>query len=116
MPALQRALPDRVPVLARACPGSTASWASSSSCSAPSRSTARLAAFATTGIIFAAVYLLWMYQRVIFGEVTVEANRRLKDLSLREWAVLLPVLALHRVDRRLPDHVHRARRRRACRP
>jgi NADH-quinone oxidoreductase subunit M len=53
----------------------------------------RLAAvFATTGIIFAAVYLLWMYQRVCFGEVTSEANRRLADLSAREWAVLLPVL------------------------
>jgi NADH-quinone oxidoreductase subunit M len=53
----------------------------------------RLAAvFATTGIIFAAVYLLWMYQRVCFGEVTNEANRRLADLSAREWAVLLPVL------------------------
>jgi NADH-quinone oxidoreductase subunit M len=51
-----------------------------------------LAVFATTGIIFAAVYLLWMYQRVIFGEVTVEANRRLADLSPREWGVLLPVL------------------------
>ena len=50
------------------------------------------AVFATTGIIFAAVYLLWMYQRVIFGEVTKEANRRLPDLSLREWVVLLPVL------------------------
>ena len=53
-----------------------------------------LAALATTGIIFAAVYLLWMYQRVIFGEVTHEENRRLTDLSLREWAVLLPLLVL----------------------
>jgi NADH-quinone oxidoreductase subunit M len=53
----------------------------------------RLAAvLATSGIIFAAVYLLWMYQRVCFGEVTHEANRRLADLSPREWAVLLPVL------------------------
>jgi NADH-quinone oxidoreductase subunit M len=51
-----------------------------------------LAAIATTGIIFAAVYLLWMYQRVIFGVVTNEANRRLPDLSGREWAVLLPIL------------------------
>jgi NADH-quinone oxidoreductase subunit M len=51
-----------------------------------------LAVFATTGIIFAAVYLLWMYQRVFFGAVTHEANRRLPDLSLREWAVLLPIL------------------------
>src|SRR6202158_3402388 len=53
----------------------------------------RLAAvLASSGIIFAAVYLLWMYQRVCFGEVTSEANRRLADLSPREWAVLLPVL------------------------
>jgi NADH-quinone oxidoreductase subunit M len=51
-----------------------------------------LAAIATTGIIFAAVYLLWMYQRVVFGEVRHEANRRLVDLTPREWAVLVPVL------------------------
>jgi NADH-quinone oxidoreductase subunit M len=51
-----------------------------------------VAAFAMTGIIFAAVYMLWMYQRVIFGPVTNEANRRLPDLTPREWAVLLPVL------------------------
>ena len=51
-----------------------------------------LAAVATTGIIFAAVYLLWMYQRVMFGEVTREENRRLTDLTPREWAVLVPVL------------------------
>jgi NADH-quinone oxidoreductase subunit M len=53
-----------------------------------------LAALATTGIIFAAVYLLWMYQRVVFGEVRHEANRRLTDLTPREWAVLAPVLLL----------------------
>jgi NADH-quinone oxidoreductase subunit M len=51
-----------------------------------------LAALATTGIIFAAVYLLWMYQRVVFGEITREENRRLTDLTPREWAVLVPVL------------------------
>jgi len=50
------------------------------------------AVVATTGIIFAAVYMLWMYQRVIFGEVTREENRRLSDLTAREWAVLLPVV------------------------
>jgi NADH-quinone oxidoreductase subunit M len=49
-------------------------------------------ALATTGIVFAAVYLLWMYQRVVFGEVTHEANRRLRDLTPREWALLVPVL------------------------
>jgi NADH-quinone oxidoreductase subunit M len=53
-----------------------------------------LAAVATSGIIFAAVYLLCMYQRVIFGEITHEANRGLRDLTPREWAVLVPVVAL----------------------
>jgi NADH-quinone oxidoreductase subunit M len=47
---------------------------------------------ATSGIVFAAVYMLWMYQRVCFGEITNEANRGLPDLTGREWAVLLPVL------------------------
>jgi NADH-quinone oxidoreductase subunit M len=51
-----------------------------------------LAAAATTGIIFAAVYLLWMYERVIFGPVRHEENRRLRDLSAREWALLAPVV------------------------
>ena len=45
-------------------------------------------------VIFAAVYLLWMYQRVAFGELRHEANRRLADLTPREWAVLVPVLVL----------------------
>jgi len=53
-----------------------------------------LAAVATSGIVFAAVYLLWMYQRVAFGPVTREENRRLADLSPREWAVIAPVVAL----------------------
>ncbi len=51
-----------------------------------------VAVLATTGIIFAAVYMLWMYQRVIFGEISREANRALTDLTGREWAVLVPVL------------------------
>jgi len=51
-----------------------------------------VAVLATTGIILAAVYTLWMYQRVILGEITHEENRRLPDLTPREWAVLVPVL------------------------
>jgi NADH-quinone oxidoreductase subunit M len=47
---------------------------------------------AATGVIFAAVYLLWMYQRVVYGRVTHPANEHLTDLSLRELAVLVPVL------------------------
>ncbi|MEN6317470.1 MAG: NADH-quinone oxidoreductase subunit M [Syntrophaceae bacterium] len=45
-----------------------------------------------SGVIFAAVYMLWMFQRVMYGEVTNPKNMALKDLSKREWAVLLPVL------------------------
>jgi NADH-quinone oxidoreductase subunit M len=52
------------------------------------------AVFATAGIIFAAVYMLWMYQRVAFGQVTNPENRRLTDLSPREWALVLPLVAL----------------------
>ena len=51
-----------------------------------------LAVLATTGIVFAAVYLLWMYQRVIFGELTHEENRTLTDMSPREWALMVPVM------------------------
>jgi formate hydrogenlyase subunit 3/multisubunit Na+/H+ antiporter MnhD subunit len=53
-----------------------------------------LAAVATTGIIVAAVYLLWMYQRVAFGEIRHEANRHLRDLTPREWALLVPVVVM----------------------
>jgi hypothetical protein len=47
-----------------------------------------------TGVILAAVYLLWMYQRVMFGPVTQEKNRGLRDLSAREFWTLAPVVAL----------------------
>jgi NADH-quinone oxidoreductase subunit M len=50
------------------------------------------AVIASLGVIFAAVYMLWMFQRVMFGEVVKEENRKLKDLSLREIAVLLPLV------------------------
>jgi NADH-quinone oxidoreductase subunit M len=49
---------------------------------------------ATAGIIFAAVYLLWMYQRVVFGPVGGEEVRRLSDLGAREVGTLLPILVL----------------------
>jgi NADH-quinone oxidoreductase subunit M len=53
-----------------------------------------ITAVAATGVIFGALYLFWMYQRVMFGPVVHEENRRLSDLSGREVAVLAPVLAL----------------------
>ena len=36
--------------------------------------------------------MLWMFQRVMFGEITKEENKKLKDLSLREIVVLLPLI------------------------
>jgi NADH-quinone oxidoreductase subunit M len=44
------------------------------------------------GVILAAVYMLWMYQRVMFGEVRHEANVHRQDLNLREVAVLVPIV------------------------
>ncbi|MEO6712015.1 MAG: NADH-quinone oxidoreductase subunit M [Mycobacteriales bacterium] len=49
---------------------------------------------ATFGIILAALYILIAYQRTMQGELTVEANRNLPDLTLREKFVIGPVLAL----------------------
>lgn len=45
-----------------------------------------------SGVILAAVYMLWMYQRVIFGKVTNPQNERLTDLSLREKVILVPLV------------------------
>ncbi|MFI5092793.1 MAG: NADH-quinone oxidoreductase subunit M [Candidatus Acidiferrum sp.] len=46
------------------------------------------AAWAALGVILSACYLLWSYQRVFFGEVTVEKNRTLSDVSTRERVIL----------------------------
>jgi NADH-quinone oxidoreductase subunit M len=53
-----------------------------------------LVVVSSLGVILAAAYILWMVQRVLYGEVTHDANRGLRDLSSREWAVLLPLVAL----------------------
>jgi NADH-quinone oxidoreductase subunit M len=50
------------------------------------------AVVATTGVIFAAVYMLWMFQRVMFGKITNPENEKLKDLSAREIIIMLPLL------------------------
>ena len=50
------------------------------------------AVFATTGVILAAVYMLWVYQRVMFGKVTNPKNENLKDLSMREIIIMLPLV------------------------
>ncbi|MCR4310216.1 MAG: NADH-quinone oxidoreductase subunit M, partial [Deltaproteobacteria bacterium] len=45
-----------------------------------------------TGVIFAAVYMLWMFQRVMYGKITNEENLRLADMNGREVAYMLPLL------------------------
>jgi NADH-quinone oxidoreductase subunit M len=52
------------------------------------------AAWGSLGIVLGAAYLLWLYQRTMFGPVTHEVNKSLPDLNLREYAVLLPLVAL----------------------
>jgi NADH-quinone oxidoreductase subunit M len=47
------------------------------------------AIFAATGVILAAIYLLWMFERVMQGQITNEKNRRLPDLSRREVSLLV---------------------------
>jgi NADH-quinone oxidoreductase subunit M len=49
---------------------------------------------AGVGVILSAVYMLWMFQRVYYGEVTHEENAALPDLEPREWAGVLPILAM----------------------
>ena len=50
------------------------------------------ATIAATGVIFAACYMLWMFQRVVFGKVTNDKNKDLKDLSWREIAIFAPLI------------------------
>jgi NADH-quinone oxidoreductase subunit M len=54
----------------------------------------RFVVVAGLGVILSAVYMLWMFQRVYYGEVTHEHNRHMPDLSVREWAVIGPLAAM----------------------
>jgi NADH-quinone oxidoreductase subunit M len=51
-------------------------------------------AIAATGIVLGAGYMLWLYQRVMFGRLANPANESLKDLTVREFATFLPLLVL----------------------
>jgi NADH-quinone oxidoreductase subunit M len=52
------------------------------------------AAAAASGIVLGAAYMLWLYQRTMFGTVDNPKNEKLQDLSLREWATFVPLLIL----------------------
>jgi NADH-quinone oxidoreductase subunit M len=52
-----------------------------------------VAAFICTGIILGAAYMLWLYRRVIFGELTKDSLKNILDLNRREVAVFAPLVA-----------------------
>jgi NADH-quinone oxidoreductase subunit M len=54
----------------------------------------RFVVIAGLGVILSAVYMLWMFQRVYYGEVTNDHNRHMPDLTPREWAVIGPLAAM----------------------
>ncbi len=52
------------------------------------------AAFGATGIVLGAAYMLWLYQRVFFGKLENEKNKKLLDLNVREWVYFAPLVLL----------------------
>jgi NADH-quinone oxidoreductase subunit M len=52
------------------------------------------AVWAAVGVIFSACYMLWLYQRVFYGVLKDEVRSHMPDLNLREWAVVLPLIAM----------------------
>ena len=52
------------------------------------------AVIGVTGVILSATYMLWMFQRVNYGPITRDENAHLPDLSAREWATIVPIIAL----------------------
>ena len=53
-----------------------------------------VAAFAALGVILGAAYMLYLYRRVIFGELTKDSLKKIPDMDLREWAVFAPLVIL----------------------
>jgi NADH-quinone oxidoreductase subunit M len=53
-----------------------------------------LTIIATTGVIFAAVYMLWALQRILFNPLDKPDNEHLTDINKREFALLLPLIAV----------------------
>ena len=51
------------------------------------------AAWAVSGVVLGAAYLLWLYQRVFWGKVTNPENEHLQDMNARELATIVPLVA-----------------------
>jgi NADH-quinone oxidoreductase subunit M len=54
----------------------------------------KYAAIAVLGIVLGAAYMLWLYQRVMFGKIENPLNQRLPDLNLRELVTFIPLIIL----------------------
>ena len=52
------------------------------------------AIFASIGVILSACYMLWMYQRVFYGEASSEVRQHVFDLRIREWAAVVPFIVM----------------------
>jgi NADH-quinone oxidoreductase subunit M len=53
-----------------------------------------VAAVATSGVILSAAYALWLYRRVVFGDLIKEALRSITDMDRRERAIFAPLIAM----------------------
>jgi NADH-quinone oxidoreductase subunit M len=51
-------------------------------------------AFAAIGVILSACYMLWLYQRTFYGKASESVTHHVYDLTPREWAAILPLIAL----------------------
>jgi NADH-quinone oxidoreductase subunit M len=53
-----------------------------------------LATIGASGVVLAAIYLLWAYERIFTGPITIPANESLHDLGFREIAIVVPLILL----------------------
>jgi NADH-quinone oxidoreductase subunit M len=51
-------------------------------------------AFAAVGVILSACYMLWLYQRTFYGKASEGVSHHVYDLTPREWAAIIPLVAL----------------------
>jgi len=50
--------------------------------------------YAALGVILSACYMLWLYQRVFYGEASLEVRHQISDLNVREWAAVVPLVTM----------------------
>jgi len=53
-----------------------------------------VAVLAASGMILSAAYTLWLYRRVVFGDLIKEALKTIADMSRREWLIFAPLIAM----------------------